>query len=79
MTDEIATMNLPATLPALAADIRQHHEAGRRDAIAMAEHWLEAGRLLIEAKAQIPHGGWAGWLETNVGFSDRGAALRSNI
>ncbi len=60
-------------LPALAAGIRAAHDAGRESAVKMAEHWLEAGRLLTEAKKQVPHGSWAGWLEANVGFSDRTA------
>ena len=36
---------------------------------------MEAGRLLIEAKATIPHGGWDDWLKANVTFSPRTAQL----
>ena len=36
---------------------------------------LEAGRLLVEAKATVPHGGWDDWLKANVTFSPRTAQL----
>ena len=36
---------------------------------------MEAGRLLIEAKATIPHGSWDDWLKSNVTFSPRTAQL----
>ena len=34
---------------------------------------LEIGKKLIEAKALVPHGRWAEWLEANVDYSDRKA------
>ena len=36
---------------------------------------MEAGRLLIEAKATVAHGGWDDWLKVNVKFSPRTARL----
>ncbi len=36
---------------------------------------MEAGRLLIEAKATVAHGGWDDWLKANVTFSPRTAQL----
>ena len=73
MTDEIETVNLPTTLPALTEAIRTHLNAGRRSAIETAEHMLEAGRLLNEAKRQVGHGNWSGWLQTNFGLGERTA------
>ena len=36
---------------------------------------MEAGRLLVEAKATVAHGGWDDWLKENVRFSPRTAQL----
>ena len=36
---------------------------------------MAAGDLLIEAKTQIPHGGWLPWLKANVEISDRTARV----
>ena len=36
---------------------------------------MEAGRLLVEAKATVAHGGWDDWLKANVTFSPRTAQL----
>ena len=38
-------------------------------------HAMTAGDLLIEAKAQIPHGAWLPWLAANVEISERSAQL----
>jgi len=37
------------------------------------ENAIEIGRLLSQAKAEIPHGGFTGWLEENCTFSGRTA------
>ena len=37
------------------------------------KHAIECGRLLIEAKATLPHGAWLPWLEANVSFGARQA------
>jgi hypothetical protein len=48
-----------------------------RAAIGAAEdamsHAIRAGELLIEAKAGVPHGDWAGWLEEHFEATDRSA------
>ena len=64
--------NAITTLPALAANIRQHHEAGRRDAIAMAEHWLEAGACLSRPRRESRMAaGPAGWKPMSVSATAR--------
>lgn len=65
---------LQYTLPDLATQINLEHEAclgAAREAITRA---IEVGRLLCEAKEQIPHGGWASWVEANCSFGDRQAS-----
>jgi phage N-6-adenine-methyltransferase len=56
----------------LAARIREEHdaaEAAKGAAVVVArkgiEHALTAGELLLEAKAQVPHGQWLPWLAEN--------------
>lgn len=58
-------METSSALESLAANIRIEH--GRASALARdaLDHALEAGRLLIEAKAKLTHGAWLPWLETN--------------
>ena len=34
---------------------------------------MEAGRLLIQAKDQVGHGGWLRWLKANTSVSERTA------
>jgi hypothetical protein len=36
-------------------------------------HALEAGRLLLEAKAALPHGAWLPWLRANCKVPERTA------
>jgi hypothetical protein len=66
---------LPAgrALPDLAADIRREVDAAEADYRSAVAHAIRAGELLIEAKAQVPHGGWLSWLEANTSVSDRHA------
>ena len=62
-------------LPSLASRINAAHadcEAAARKALS---HALEAGRLLCEAKAMIPHGQWLAWLATHCRLSSRTARL----
>jgi DNA adenine methylase len=62
------------SLSDLAAQINAEHEAclsAAKDTIARA---IEAGRLLAEAKSQMQHGQWAGWVETNCKFGARQAS-----
>jgi hypothetical protein len=53
------------TLPKLAKEINHEHEQFDRTIRAGLAHARRAGELLIEAKAQIPHGGWLNWLRDN--------------
>jgi hypothetical protein len=57
----------------LAARIQQEHEACRSCLQRGLEHAIAAGRLLIEAKTQVPHGQWLSWLKTNCVVSPRTA------
>jgi DUF3102 family protein len=47
-----------------------HVPAAARTAI---EHAIECGRLLVEAKASVPHGEWLPWLRENTEVSERTA------
>ena len=60
-------------LPDLAQAIEAEHLAATRDAIAALEHAIACGNLLLEAKAQVGHGGWIPWVEANLTFGDRQA------
>jgi hypothetical protein len=71
-TNTITTSN---SLADLAARIRAEHEAS---AVAMQrglEHAVNAGRLLIEAKAQLEHGQWLPWLQQHCQMSERSAQV----
>jgi hypothetical protein len=60
------------SLAVLAARVRAAHtsvDAALKDSLT---HALDAGDLLIEAKAQIPHGQWLSWLQS-CGVSERSA------
>jgi hypothetical protein len=57
----------------LAERIRAEHQAVITAATDMVRHAIEAGRLLIEAKAQVNHGGWLPWLEEHCELSERQA------
>jgi hypothetical protein len=39
----------------------------------MAEYAAACGKLLLEAKAKVPHGQWLPWLRANVAFGERSA------
>jgi hypothetical protein len=55
-----------AGLANLAAQIRQEHQAATLAIRRGCEHAIAAGRLLIEAKGQIPHGQWLLWLKESI-------------
>jgi len=59
-------------LPVLAAAFRAAHEAAMAAARTSIEKAVEAGKLLIEAKDALPHGGWLPWLR-DVGITPRTA------
>ena len=58
-------------LPDLAQAIDREHQAAHQAARTALEHALECGRLLIQAKAAVPHGEWLPWLEANTSVSAR--------
>lgn len=55
-------MNDLETVTTLAAKINQAHAAASQAAQSALGHARDAGLLLMEAKAQLPHGGWLPWL-----------------
>jgi|HubBroStandDraft_6_1064221.scaffolds.fasta_scaffold03971_13 hypothetical protein len=59
-------------LPILAAEIQAAHAAALAAARTSVEKAVEAGKLLIEAKAALPHGQWLPWLR-DIGLSPRTA------
>jgi hypothetical protein len=61
------------SLADLAARIRQEHKAGLIAIKRGLAHAVEAGRLLVEAKAQLPHGQWLPWLREQCGVPERSA------
>ncbi len=68
-----------ATLPDLAARINAEHEAARGAFKKGFEHALNAGELLLQAKAQVEHGQWLPWLESNCNVSQRSAQLYMRV
>jgi hypothetical protein len=65
--------NIAPRLPDLAERINAEHEQAEAGLRAGLLHARNAGELLIQAKAQVPHGGWLPWLAENVCFSERTA------
>lgn len=64
-------MSNQIALPEVAQAIDREHQAATGAARIALEHAAECGRLLLEAKAALPHGGWLPWLETNTSVSAR--------
>lgn len=58
----------------LAASIRHEHEQVHHAIAAGLQHAREAGRLLVEARDQIAHGGWIRFVEQDCGLSRSTAA-----
>src|SRR5512145_2301019 len=72
MSTDLARSN---SLAHLAGRIKAEHEAtaaALKDSVA---HAMAAGDLLIEAKAQVPHGQWLPWLQEHCAMSERTAQL----
>jgi hypothetical protein len=57
---------VPADLGDIAGRINAAHDRASAAARSAIEHAIECGRLLTEAKAQLPHGLWLPWLEANT-------------
>jgi len=58
---------LKALIPLIQGELQQGNDAGQ-------DHYRLAGQMLIEAKDQVAHGGWARWLSKNFDLSDRVAS-----
>jgi len=59
----------------LVVAIRREHEAASAAARSALEHALECGRLLAQARAEIPHGGWENYLRDVCGIAPRTGRL----
>ncbi len=66
-----STSPTEASLTDLAARIQAAHEAATTTMRQGCEHAIKAGRLLIEAKNQVPHGQWLRWLQKHCQVSER--------
>jgi Protein of unknown function (DUF3102) len=71
----ITSIEASNSLADLAARIRQEHEAAVAALNSAVVHAMTAGDLLIEAKAQVPHGSWRGWVADNCKLSERSIRL----
>jgi len=72
MGEIILTELSPETLIEVANESSELAETCLREAV---QHALRAGRALVAAKAQLPHGKWMAWLRTNFN-RDIGTAAR---
>src|SRR5258707_190943 len=69
-------MSADVILPSdLATRINAAHDEVKKALWRGAEHAIEAGRLLIQAKATVRHGNWLEWVGANCRFSERTAQL----
>ncbi len=66
-------------LPALADDINRHHRECLKAMNKGLCHANEAGKLLAEAKAHLPHGVWGSWLCDHFEGSVRTAQLYMRV
>lgn len=60
-------------LGTLAERINEEHRACEEAATEALRHAIEAGRLLQQVKASLPHGDWLAWLQANFEGSERTA------
>jgi len=63
-------MNIRTTI---ASEINEHHAIAIAKAGEAVHHAKEAGRLLLEVKAALPHGEFGKWMEQNITVSVRQA------
>src|SRR5262249_45125060 len=59
-------------LPVIAAEVQALHDAVNAAALTAVERAREAGTLLLEARATVPHGAWQSWVR-ELGISARTA------
>jgi Protein of unknown function (DUF3102) len=67
----IAVVGPEPTPPELAAVANREHVLARKAGESMVDHAIRAGKALIAAKAQVSHGEWLPWLETNFEGSEQ--------
>ena len=53
--------------------INTHHQNAMNHFNGAVESAIEAGKLLLQVKASLPHGAWTTWLNTNIGVCERQA------
>ena len=73
LTTGVELLDNPDTLEELAIQIRTASSDAQRYAKKATEGALIAGRLLIEAKPQVPHGEWENWVTVNCDVAPRTA------
>jgi len=61
------------SLEELADRIKQAHSSVASAAHAAVSFAAQAGRLLMQAKSRVAHGGWKAWVDKNCSFSARTA------
>ncbi len=71
MTNNLVTTS--NSLADLAARINAEHQAATQSFKSGLQSAIAAGKLLLEAKAQLKHGQWLPWLEHNCKFPARTA------
>lgn len=71
ITPPALVIEAEASLADLARDINAAHQEAEGACRASVQHALEAGRLLLEAKKRVGHGGWLPWLRENVQVAER--------
>jgi hypothetical protein len=68
---QIGAARQVSALPDLAQAIEREHQAAHQAARTALEHAVACGVLLIQAKAEVGHGGWLPWIEANLSFGAR--------
>lgn len=69
--DDISAISGSNRLTFLAAEIKNEHKAVSAALQRGVIHAMNAGDLLIEAKAHLKHGQWLPWVAKNCAFSER--------
>jgi len=77
MADEIQIIQ-PGEI-STANEINHEHDLFVSSARTGLEHAVRCGELLIEAKQNMPHGGWKVWVDENCNFSYRTAQVYMRI
>jgi hypothetical protein len=75
----ITDLSRSNSLVDLAAKIKAAHTAVDTALKQSLQHAMEAGKLLIQAKAEVPHGQWLPWLRDHCAISERTAQLYMRV